>query len=186
MKLIYETHSTTVDNENGVATGWLPGELSARGAPVRRASWAGGGSDVDVVFSSDLRRAVQTVELAGLAAPALPGLAAAGVQLRRAERRAGGRARSARSSASHDPFPGGQSYDDVVELTRSFLADIKRWYDDQVVLVVAHSANRWALEHLLGSRAPDGGTDRCPVQLAAGLGVRVLAPEPRVEDLLAT
>ena len=52
------------------------------------------------------------------------------------------------------PFPGGQSYFDVVELTRSFLEDVKRWYDGQVVLVVAHSANRWALEHLLGNRKP--------------------------------
>ncbi|MEU4190257.1 hypothetical protein AB0E69_00005, partial [Kribbella sp. NPDC026611] len=58
--------------------------------------------------------------------------------------------------AAHDrsrrtPFPNGQSYIEVVELTRSFLADVKRWYDDAVVLVVAHSANRWALDHLLGS-----------------------------------
>jgi len=41
-----------------------------------------------------------------------------------------------------------------VELTRSFLEDLKRWHDRQTVLVIAHSANRWSLEHLLGSRAP--------------------------------
>ena len=29
--IIYETHSTTVDNETGRATGWLPGELSEQG-----------------------------------------------------------------------------------------------------------------------------------------------------------
>ncbi|MEU4198235.1 histidine phosphatase family protein, partial [Kribbella sp. NPDC026611] len=69
-KLIYETHSITVDNERGIATGWLPGELSAEGrrlaaelGPRRR--------EVDLVFSSDLRRAVQTVELSGLTAPYL-------------------------------------------------------------------------------------------------------------------
>ena len=29
--IIYETHSTTVDNERGIATGWLGGALSERG-----------------------------------------------------------------------------------------------------------------------------------------------------------
>ena len=28
IKLVYETHSLTLDNERGFATGWLPGELS--------------------------------------------------------------------------------------------------------------------------------------------------------------
>ena len=31
IELVFETHSTTVDNERGRATGWLPGELSERG-----------------------------------------------------------------------------------------------------------------------------------------------------------
>ena len=31
VELVYETHSTTLDNEQGRATGWLPGVLSAAG-----------------------------------------------------------------------------------------------------------------------------------------------------------
>ena len=31
LSVVFETHSTTVDNERGVATGWLPGELSGAG-----------------------------------------------------------------------------------------------------------------------------------------------------------
>ena len=31
IELIFETHAITTDNENGVATGWLPGTLSKRG-----------------------------------------------------------------------------------------------------------------------------------------------------------
>jgi len=34
--VVFETHSITVDNERGVATGWLPGELSERGRDVAR------------------------------------------------------------------------------------------------------------------------------------------------------
>ncbi|MER7251053.1 histidine phosphatase family protein [Kribbella sp. NPDC000426] len=152
MKLIFETHSTTLDNERGIATGWLPGELSERG---RRESRELGlrRTDADVVFSSDLHRAVQTVELSGLTVPR-----AQDWRLRECNygelNGAPTAALEPRVDRVHTPFPGGQSYGDVLELTRSFLADVKRWYDDATVLVVAHSANRWALDHLLGSGKP--------------------------------
>ena len=47
------------------------------------------------------------------------------------------------------PFPGGQSYAQVVDQTRALLADISSEFDCARVLLVAHSANRWALQHLL-------------------------------------
>ena len=37
IELVYETHSTTTDNEMGVATGWLPGRLSEAGRELARA-----------------------------------------------------------------------------------------------------------------------------------------------------
>ena len=36
VELVYETHSTSTDNERGVATGWLDGELSERGREQAR------------------------------------------------------------------------------------------------------------------------------------------------------
>ena len=36
IRVVFETHSTTVDNEQGRATGWLPGQLSARGQAQAR------------------------------------------------------------------------------------------------------------------------------------------------------
>ncbi|GAA1153673.1 hypothetical protein GCM10009630_59900 [Kribbella jejuensis] len=151
-RLIYETHSITVDNENGIATGWLPGELSPAG--VQPAKELGERRrDVDVVFSSDLLRAVQTVEVAGFVQPHLQDW-----RLRECNygelNGAPVDALAPRIERVRNPFPGGQSYADVVDLTRSFLADVKQWYDAATVLVVAHSANRWALEHLLGSGRP--------------------------------
>jgi broad specificity phosphatase PhoE len=151
MKLIYETHATTVDNERGIATGWLPGELSDRGRQEAR-ELGNRRSEVDVVFSSDLRRAVQTVELAGLTAPHFQDwrLRECNYGTLNGAPRAELEPRVERVGT---PFPDGQSYADVLELTRSFVADVKRWHDARTVLVVAHSANRWALEHLFGSRA---------------------------------
>jgi hypothetical protein len=31
VSIVYETHSITTDNEDGIATGWLPGRLSEAG-----------------------------------------------------------------------------------------------------------------------------------------------------------
>ena len=150
VKLIYETHSTTLDNEQGIATGWLPGELSEAGR--REAAELGERrQDVDLVFSSDLRRAVQTVEAAGLKVPHFR-TGGCGNATTATERLALD-ALEPRPERVHTPFPGGQSYWEVMGLTRSFLEDLKRWHDGQVVLVIAHSANRWSLDHLLDSRA---------------------------------
>ncbi|HEY3560039.1 MAG TPA: histidine phosphatase family protein [Kribbella sp.] len=152
MKLIYETHSITVDNERGIATGWLPGELSPEGVQLAK-ELGERRRDVDVVFSSDLLRAVQTVEVAGFVVPHLQDW-----RLRECNygelNGAPVDALAPRVERVRSPFPGGQSYADVVDLTRSFLADLKQWYDAATVLVVAHSANRWALDHLLGSGRP--------------------------------
>jgi hypothetical protein len=65
IRIVFETHSTTEDNENGVATGWLPGRLSKVGREQaaelgrRRAD-----DGIAAVFSSDLARATQTAAIA--------------------------------------------------------------------------------------------------------------------------
>ena len=65
IELVYETHSTTVDNEERRGTGWLPGELSAVGREQARALGARRRDDgLDAVFSSDLERAVETARIA--------------------------------------------------------------------------------------------------------------------------
>lgn len=51
------------------------------------------------------------------------------------------------------PIPGGQSYVQVGALTRSLLRDLAAYWDGKRVLLIAHSANRWALEHLLHGRS---------------------------------
>ncbi|MBF8194303.1 histidine phosphatase family protein [Nonomuraea sp. K274] len=154
LKLVYETHSITVDNEAGIATGWLPGELSERGRAeaaklgVRR-------RDVDVVYASDLRRAVQTAEIAFQ----LGRKAGAGKEIRLDRRlrecdygacngRPVGEVAPLRSRHIDTPWPGGQSYRQVVAETAAFLRDVTEEWQGRTVLLIAHSANRWALQNL--------------------------------------
>jgi broad specificity phosphatase PhoE len=153
IELVYETHSTTIDNETGIATGWLEGRLSETGR--KQAAELGERRRDDglaAVFSSDLGRAIETAEIA-FAASGLPvqhdwrlrecnygelnGMPAADLdqeeRLRRIE----------------EPFPGGESYRQVVERTRDFLNDLFPELDGSRILLIAHSANRWALQQLL-------------------------------------
>ena len=152
IELVYETHSTTVDNETGVATGWLEGRLSAQGRLQAAALGERRRNDgLAAVFTSDLGRAIETVQVAfsGSELPVhhdwrlrecnygeLNGAPVAEIEAQRAQR-------------IGEPFPGGESYLQVVERTRSFLNDLFPEQEGKRVLLIAHSANRWALQHLL-------------------------------------
>jgi broad specificity phosphatase PhoE len=52
-----------------------------------------------------------------------------------------------------EPFPGGESYRQVVGRVQSFLSDLS--WDGSRVVVVGHSATQWALDHLLSDSALD-------------------------------
>jgi broad specificity phosphatase PhoE len=152
IELVYETHSTTVDNETGIATGWLEGQLSETGR--RQAAELGARRRDDglaAVFSSDLGRAIETAEIAFAGSELSPhhdwrlrecnygelnGAPVADIEAERVRR-------------IEEPFPGGESYQQVVERTRDFLNDLFPELDGARVLLIAHSANRWALQHLL-------------------------------------
>ena len=65
LELIYETHSISEDNEHGIASGWLPGKLSARGRELAVELGRRHRDDnLAAVFVSDLQRAVETAHIA--------------------------------------------------------------------------------------------------------------------------
>lgn len=154
--IIYETHSTSVDNESGIATGWLPGQLSELGREQALALGLRRRDDeIATVFVSDLPRAVETAEIAfaGTDMPIVQDqrlrecnygeLNGAPVEVVTAER----------ARRIDTPFPGGQSYRDVVDQTAALLLDVGWACEGKQVLIIAHSANRWALDCLLNGRA---------------------------------
>lgn len=152
VEIIYETHSTTTDNEAGIATGWLPGQLSETGR--RQAQELGERHREDAVaalFVSDLARAVQTAEIA-FSSRSIPTF----LDARLRECNYGSlngepvvRVAEERLRRIDEPFPGGQSYRQVVTQTGDFLRDLSAAWNGKTVLIIAHSANRWALDHLL-------------------------------------
>jgi broad specificity phosphatase PhoE len=156
IELVYETHSMTTDNEEGVATGWLPGRLSEAGRGFARALGERRRDDgLAIVFTSDLARAVETAEIAfeGSGIPVREDWRLRECNYGKLNGRPVGDIEAERLRRIDEPFPGGESYRDVVDRTNHFLDDLSPELDDARVLLIAHSANRWALEHLVLGRA---------------------------------
>jgi broad specificity phosphatase PhoE len=152
VEIVFETHSTSTDNEAGIATGWLDGTLSPYGRQQAVALGTRRRTDgIAAVFTSDLGRAVETARIAfaGSEIPVhrdprlrecdygeLNGAPASVIERERSRR-------------LEEPFPGGESYRQAVERVREFLGDVSAEFHGRRILVIGHSATRWALEHLL-------------------------------------
>jgi broad specificity phosphatase PhoE/GNAT superfamily N-acetyltransferase len=163
VQVVYETHATTLDNENGIATGWLPGELSSAGHENARELGRRRRDDgLDVVLTSDLARAVQTVDIAfaGADVPVVRDprlrevnygdLNGAPVDVVHRERR----------DRVDTPFPGGQSYRETTAAMSELLDELLHDRAGQRVLLVGHVATRVALDHLLTGRPLQAAVSR--------------------------
>ena len=153
IELVFETHSTTVDNEQGRATGWLPGQLSERGrAQAQQLGHRRISDGITAVFSSDLTRAIETASVA-FGASAIPvlydwrlrecdygqrnGMPAAELHGRRGEH-------------LDRPYPGGESWRQAIGRVGRFLGDLPLRWGEQRILVIGHVATRWGLDHFIG------------------------------------
>ena len=154
-ELIFETHSWSDDNERGVASGWNPSRLSERGR--RLATELGHrrqANGIAVAFSSDLRRAVETAEIA-----LGPSEVAVLLDWRLRECDYGTLNGQPAADLHRDrwryldtAYPGGESWRQAIHRVGRFLTDLPlRWAAR--VLVIGHVATRWAFDHLLEGMA---------------------------------
>jgi 2,3-bisphosphoglycerate-dependent phosphoglycerate mutase len=153
VEVVFETHSTTVDNEQGRATGWLGGELSAEGrAQARRLGQRRGDDGITAVFASDLARAVETATIA-FGQSSVPVLY--DWRLRECDygRRNGmpvAELHAARHGHLDRPYPGGESWRQAITRVGRFVTDLPLRWGGQRVLLIGHTATRWGLDHHLG------------------------------------
>jgi broad specificity phosphatase PhoE len=155
IELVFETHCTTKDNENGIATGWLPGRLSPAGREQaidlgRRRN----GDKFQAIFSSDLSRAVETVDLAfGDRIPVF-------LDWRLRECDYGllnGHPTAALRRFDHldEPYPAGESFTQAIRRIGRFLDDLAWRWSASRILVVGHTTTRWAFDHFIGGEPLD-------------------------------
>lgn len=154
MKITYFVHGTTTDNEQDLATGWLPGELSKIGK--QQAKVLGelvADKHFDVVFCSDLQRAIDSAELG------FGGKYKIIHDVRLRECNYGDMNGSPASSFKNKmedyvdtPFPNGESYKDVEARLKSFVDMLRANYSGKHIAIVAHQGLQLALDVLLRDR----------------------------------
>jgi broad specificity phosphatase PhoE len=152
--LTYFVHGTTTDNEQEIATGWNPGELSETGIEQsKQLASQIAGKTFDVVFCSDLKRAVDSAQLAF-------GDKYQIMQDDRLREANYGDLNGMPNTFKENltdyivtPFPGGESFQQVQARMESFCAFLKSLYDGKHVAVVAHQAPQLALEVILNKKS---------------------------------
>ncbi len=152
--ITYFVHGTTTDNEYDIATGWLQGELSAKGIQQCKELPAQiGKQKFFAVFCSDLSRAVESAKISfGGKSPIM-------IDARLRECNYGdwnGQKDDFKKYIQEyiqQPFPNGESYLDVEKRMREFLSDIKMKYDGKQIALVAHQAPQLALEVIVNHKS---------------------------------
>ena len=154
--ITYFVHGTTTDNEREIATGWNQGELSDTGRQqstrLRELIKAQiEDKDFDVVFCSDLKRAVDSAKLVFQEDVPI-------IQDKRLRECNYGKLNGADEIEIEDynyinkPFPNGESYKDVEKRIRNFLNFLLEKYPEKHVAVVAHKAPQLALDVIINKK----------------------------------
>jgi alpha-ribazole phosphatase/probable phosphoglycerate mutase len=158
IEVVFETHSTSEDNERGRASGWAHSALSATGRDQATALGARRRDDyLAAVFSSDLARASETARIA-FGDAVIPVML--DWRLRECDYGEQNQAPVERHHATRcqylcSPYPGGESWEQAVTRVGRFLDDLPLRWDGCRVLVIGHVATRWALDHLVNGVALD-------------------------------
>ncbi len=149
--IIFATHSTTFDNEAGIASGFHDVELSLKGKQQARELGEYYKNDYfEAIFCSDLRRSYETAEIAfGTKFPIIrdarlrecdygdfTGCATKQIEAQKIQR-------------VREPFPHGESYEQAAARMKSFLDDVRKNYDAKKVMIIGHRATQYSLEHLI-------------------------------------
>lgn len=155
VKITYFVHGTTTDNEKEISSGWFDVELSELG--IKQSAELKDlvkDKHFDVVFCSDLKRAVHSAKLTFEGDVEI-------VQDERLRECNYGEY-NAQPSEVVEPmqevnitkrFPGGESYEDVKARVSDFLDYLKKNYNDKSVAIVAHKAPQLALDVLVDGKS---------------------------------
>jgi broad specificity phosphatase PhoE len=134
IEVVFETHAPSEDNERGIAIGWLSGRLGERGR-VNAADMGRRrrGDGIVAVFTSDLRRAAGTAEIAfgDTDIPILYDWRLRECDFGTRNGSLAPRSKQGRLDHCDRPYPGGESHDQAIARVARFLADLQtRWPGD--------------------------------------------------------
>ena len=151
IKITYFVHGTTTDNEKEISSGWFDVGLSELGTKqsvdlkdqIK-------GKKFDVVFCSDLKRAVDSAKLTfeGIV-PIIPDARLRECNYGKYNAQSSSIVEPMQEKAITERFTDGESYEDVKTRISDFLNFLKLNYDGKSVAIVAHKATQLVLDVLL-------------------------------------
>ena len=152
LTLFYSFHTTSIDNEAGLASGFADVPLSASGRQLAYELGQRYATEtLDAVFCSDLQRAYTTAEIAFSSHnPPIPIVRDA--RLRECDygdltQYPFVQIEEERKRRITEPFPNGESIRMVTKRVGAFLYDVLRDYDDKTIVMIAHGATKWGLDY---------------------------------------
>lgn len=151
VKITYFVHGTTLDNEKEISSGLNDVELSEKGIKQsKELPKQIGNKKFDIVFCSDLKRAVESAEISFK--DKFP------IKKDKRLRECNYGDFNGKHSEIVEPmqeenitkrFPNGESYEDVKKRINEFLIFLKKNYDGKHIAIVAHKAPQLALDVLI-------------------------------------
>lgn len=153
--IVFETHSTTFDNENAVASGWFDDRLSPTGTEqAKELGRRYADSPFDAIFCSDLKRSYQTATIAFAFDPKL---IFSDWRLRECDygqytQSSSQEVAGLRLQHINAPFDDGESYTQVADRIASFLVDLKKRWDGKHVLIIGHRGTQYGLELIVNNK----------------------------------
>jgi len=155
--ITYFVHGTTVDNEREISSGWAGAELSGRGVQQGiELKEQTKDKKFDVVFCSDLTRAVDSAKLSFEgSAPIIADERLRECNYGTYNGKPSEIVEPLQEKMINERFPEGESYEDVKARMADFLEMLKKSYDGKHVAIVAHKAPQLALDVLLKNKTWD-------------------------------
>lgn len=154
VNITYFVHGTTTDNEREISSGWFDVGLSDLG--VKQSMELKDkikDKKFDVVFCSDLKRAVDSAKLTfeGIV-PIIPDKRLRECNYGKYNAQSSAIVELMQENHIIEKFPEGESYEDVKNRIDDFLDFLKQNYDEKSVAIVAHKAPQLALDVLLNNK----------------------------------
>lgn len=148
--IIFEAHSTSLDNEDHLASGHNDVELSE--LEKRQAKELGKrykDEQFDAIFVSDLQRSYKTADIA-FSDRNFPIIK--DKRLRECDygdliQHPSSEVDPQKVNHISTPFPNGESYEQTSTRMKSFLDDLKKNYDGKRVMIIGHRVTQYGLEH---------------------------------------
>lgn len=148
--IIFEAHSTSVDNENEISSGHNDIGLSSLGERQSKELGERHKNDhFDAIFCSDLQRSYTTAEIAfeGRSFSIIKDARLRECDYGDLEGRPEKEVDPQKEEYVGNPFPNGESYEQTTIRMKDFLQELLKNYNGKKVMIIGHRATQYGLEH---------------------------------------